>query len=161
MSLSKKIDLQMDFAAGVLSVGGPSPPMTPYSPLKHCKLIQTVKVGDRGRANQREDWRANSSQSRSKIPTWLTVSPVYELYKTPVMTTFKVWCLCSYLVHDCFATLGITRTPPPLHSPPLRARQWAGQGQVGVAASWTAAGAPAGRPAQAPDTSTQVYRLAI
>ncbi len=26
---------------------------------------------------------------RSKIPSWLTVSPVYELYKTPVKTTFR------------------------------------------------------------------------
>jgi hypothetical protein len=29
-----------------------------------------------------------------------TVSPVYKLYKTPVKTTFRVWCLYSYLVYD-------------------------------------------------------------
>jgi hypothetical protein len=36
----------------------------------------------------------------SKIPTLLTVSPVYKLYETPVKTTwFRVWFLYRYLVH--------------------------------------------------------------
>ncbi len=34
-----------------------------------------------------------SSQEGSKIPTWLTVSPVYKLYSTQVKTRFRVWCL--------------------------------------------------------------------
>ncbi len=40
-----------------------------------------------------------SSQSLSKIPTWVTVSPVYKLYQTPVKTAFRVCYLYSYLVH--------------------------------------------------------------
>jgi hypothetical protein len=35
----------------------------------------------------------------SKIPTCLTVSPVYKLYQTTVKTTFRIWCLYSYLFY--------------------------------------------------------------
>ncbi len=61
--------------------------------------IHTWKGVSGERANQGEGLRGNTSQSWSKIPIWLTVSPVYKLYKTPVKTTFRVWCLYSCLVH--------------------------------------------------------------
>ncbi len=32
------------------------------------------------------------------MPTWLTASSVYKLYKTLIKTTFRVWCFHSYLV---------------------------------------------------------------
>jgi hypothetical protein len=78
--------------------------MTPYSPpptLYTCILYTfSHREGERGvRANQREGLRGNSSPSRSKIKKLLTVSPVYKLYETTVKTTFRIWCLCSYLVH--------------------------------------------------------------
>ncbi len=72
-----------------LSVWGPPPPpMTPYPPLTNCIrvyiiLMYTEKGGER--ANQRECYWGitvvhKAKAGRSKIPTWLTVSPVYKLY---------------------------------------------------------------------------------
>ena len=43
--------------------------------------------------------KVEGQQEGSKIPTRLTVSPVNKLYKTPVKTTFRNWCLFRYLVH--------------------------------------------------------------
>ncbi len=64
-----------------LSVWGPDP-LPP--PVTHCMntvhaLIHTGK-GGREVDEQREGWRGASSQEGSKIPTWLTVSPVYKFY---------------------------------------------------------------------------------
>ncbi len=93
---------------------GPIPsydPHTPPYPLYTCIHytllipIHTGKGGRGRRANQRKGYRGNSSQSRSKTPTWLTVSPVDKLYYTPVKTTFRVWCLYSYLVHESQNTI--------------------------------------------------------
>jgi hypothetical protein len=42
------------------------------------------------------------------MPTWLTISPVYKLYQTPVKTTLWVWCLCRCLVQG-FLLLNPTR----------------------------------------------------
>jgi hypothetical protein len=84
-SLSKKIDLQRDFAAGVFYPSeAPFPPMTPYSlpPFPHCIRVYSILIptGRGGGANQREGYMGKSSQSRSKIPTCLTLSPVCKLY---------------------------------------------------------------------------------
>ncbi len=67
----------------------------------------TVRIlwegGERwGRWERRYMKRGNSSQKGSKIPTWLTVSPVYKLYWTPVKTTFRAWCLYSSFVHGLY-----------------------------------------------------------
>jgi hypothetical protein len=52
------------------------------SPLTHCIRVYSILIhtGKGGRADQREGYWGNSSQRRSKIPTSLTVSPVYRLY---------------------------------------------------------------------------------
>jgi hypothetical protein len=77
----------------------PPPLLWPHTPLTHCIhvysiLTHTGKGG--GRANQRKGYSGNSSQSRSKIPTWLTVSPLFSSLWTllnTVKTTFRVWCV--------------------------------------------------------------------
>ncbi len=78
----------------------PPPLLWPHTPpLTHCIRVYSIPTYSHrkgGGPNQREDYRGNRSQSRSKIPTWLTVSPVYK----PVKTTFRVLCLYCYLVHD-------------------------------------------------------------
>jgi hypothetical protein len=67
--------------------------MSPYPPpLLHTVPYSHREGGRGGRSNQREGYG-------SKIPTGLTVTPVYKLYQTPVKTTFRVWCLYSYLVY--------------------------------------------------------------
>ncbi len=71
----------------------PSPPMTLYPPPPYTlyRCIQYLFTQGRGRgAYQRTCQRGNSPQSRPKV---------YTFYSTPVMTTFRVWCLYSYLVH--------------------------------------------------------------
>ena len=79
--------------------------MTTYSaPLTQCIRVYSVLIHTgMGRVElTREKVRgAIVHKAGSKIPTWLTVSPVYKLYETPVKTTFRVWCLYSYLVYDC------------------------------------------------------------
>jgi hypothetical protein len=59
----------------------------PYSPpLTHCICVYSILIHTgkgEGGANQREVKRGNSSQSRSKIPTWLTASPVYNAIVSP------------------------------------------------------------------------------
>ena len=52
-----------------------TPPPLTHSIRVYYTLIHTGKGGG-GRANQREDSRDKISQRRSKIPTWVTVSPV-------------------------------------------------------------------------------------
>jgi hypothetical protein len=61
-------------------------------------LLDTLHTTRRGEPVRR-GYRGASSQERSKIPTWLTVSPAYKLYLTPVKTSFRVCCLYSYLFH--------------------------------------------------------------
>ncbi len=56
-----------------------SKPSTPL-PATHYLFILYLDIGGGGGLNQREDWRCNSSQSWSKIPTWLALSPVYKLW---------------------------------------------------------------------------------
>ncbi len=59
----------------------PSPPIPPYSPPStHCIRVYKFTRGRWGVPNKKKDYRGNISQSRSKISTWLTVSPVYKLY---------------------------------------------------------------------------------
>ncbi len=92
-----------------LSVWGPIPSYDPIlpPPFTHCICVYTTvhiltHTGEEGKGREltREKLeRGNSSQSWLKIPTWLTVSPVYKLYETPVKTTFRVWCLYSLIVH--------------------------------------------------------------
>ncbi len=63
----------------------PSPPiMTPYPPPLHTVYSIIIHIGKGGGELTRKGLRGNSSQSRSKISTWRTVSPVYELDKTLV-----------------------------------------------------------------------------
>ena len=105
MSLSKKTWHVKGLCGRCFICLRPPPILWPHTPppLTHCIRVYSILIQyshrERGRANQRKGERGNSSQSRSKIPTWLTVSPVYKLYKTPVQTTFRIWCLYSYLVH--------------------------------------------------------------
>ncbi len=73
--------------------------MTPCSPSPLTHRLRVYRILIHTGTNQREGERGNSTQSRSKIPTWLTVSPVYKLYKTPENMTFRVWCLHSWFVH--------------------------------------------------------------
>jgi hypothetical protein len=85
--------------------GGRAPP-TPPSPARQIlpswlnvrqKSAVTTLCTLWGELERRS--RGASLQEGSKIPTWLTISPVYKLYKTPIETTFRVWCLIySYLV---------------------------------------------------------------
>jgi hypothetical protein len=63
----------------------PSPPMTPYFPPLHTVYVYTVYLFTRGRGEgggelTREKVRgAIVYKAGSKIPTWLTVFPVYKL----------------------------------------------------------------------------------
>ncbi len=57
---------------------------TPHPPplsQSHTACIYCTLTQGRGEVNQREDYRDNSSQSWVEITTWLTLSPVYKLYK--------------------------------------------------------------------------------
>ncbi len=73
---------------------------TTWSPPLHTVYIPLYLFTEgRGEVNQWKGSRGTSSQEGSKIPTWLSVSPVYKLYKTPVKTTFRVWRFYSFLVH--------------------------------------------------------------
>jgi hypothetical protein len=61
---------------------GPLLSYEPIPPHTHCILVYSIIIhtGNEGRrANQREGSRGNSSQSRSKIPTRLTVSLINSL----------------------------------------------------------------------------------
>ncbi len=57
----------------------PCPPMTPYSRPLHTVYVYTVYLFTQGRGGGK---LTNSSQNRSKILIWLTVSPFYKLYWT-------------------------------------------------------------------------------
>ncbi len=69
-------------------------PITPPPPLTHCICVYIILNHTRKGGSKPE-----KRLERSKISTWLTLTPVYKLYKTPIKTTFRVWCLYSYLVH--------------------------------------------------------------
>ena len=43
------------------------------------------------------NWREGRGVENTNMTDLLTLSPVYKLYETPVKTTFRVWCLYSYL----------------------------------------------------------------
>ncbi len=64
-----------------------------------CMYILYFFFGKGGRGggvvevNQREGYGAIGHKAGSKILTWLTISPVYKLYITPVKTTFRIWSL--------------------------------------------------------------------
>ncbi len=78
-------------------------PKIPYPPppVKHCMNTYPCTSFTQGRGEGRVSENVRGAlvhKEGSKIPTWLGVSPIYKL-KTPVKTTFKVWCLYSYLVH--------------------------------------------------------------
>jgi hypothetical protein len=80
MSSSKKIYLKRDFAC--LSE---TQNLIPPPPLKLYKCIQYLfiqrEVG--GCWTREKDRGATGHKAGSKIPTWLTVSPVYKLWYTP------------------------------------------------------------------------------
>ncbi len=63
----------MDFAAGVYLSVVSSPPMTPYPPL-YTVYVYTVYLFTQG--------GATVHKARSKIPNWLTVTPVNKLINT-------------------------------------------------------------------------------
>jgi hypothetical protein len=79
--------------------------LLPPSPLTHCILVYNILihtgVGGVGELSREKVRGALVHKTGSEIPPWLTVSPVYKLYETPVKTTFRVWCLYSYSVFDC------------------------------------------------------------
>jgi hypothetical protein len=72
------------------------PDPTPLPPVTHF----TNTIFTQGRGSTNEKVKGALSQDRSKTPTLLTEPPVYKIYETPVKTTFRVWCLYSYWVHD-------------------------------------------------------------
>ena len=53
----------------------------------------------RGVGEVREKVEGQQFTRGVEITTWLTVSPVYKLYLTPVKTTFRVLCLYSSIAH--------------------------------------------------------------
>ncbi len=77
----QKIDLYRDFAAGVYL----SEAQNSYSPL-HTVNMYTVFLFTQGGGEGGESWTREKvsgetvKKSGSKIPTWLTVSPVYNLW---------------------------------------------------------------------------------
>ncbi len=76
----------------------------PPQPHTLCISVYTVRLlweGGRGGRGQREG-RGATIHKRGRIPTWLTVSPVYKLYLTPVWTTFRGLCRCSSFVHALY-----------------------------------------------------------
>ncbi len=62
-----------------LSVRDPLPPMTSYSPPPYTVYVTYTREGGGGELTREKVSGTNAPQSRSKIPTWLTVSPVYKL----------------------------------------------------------------------------------
>ncbi len=62
------------------------PPPHPH-PATICRYILYFFVGKGGGGAGEKRRGAIAHKTGSKIPTWLTVSPVYKLYKTPVNTT--------------------------------------------------------------------------
>ncbi len=82
----------------------PSPPPPPCYTHEYI-LILTGRGG--GGFMWTSEKVSASSREGSKIPTWLTVSPVYKLYNAPVKATFRAWCLCWSMVG---AQLWLVRT---------------------------------------------------
>jgi hypothetical protein len=77
-----KIWLVRDFAAGVSSVLGPLPPITPYSPLSHCVRVQYTysHKGGGGRANKREGRGAIIHKSGRKYQhDWLYLQSINSI----------------------------------------------------------------------------------
>jgi hypothetical protein len=86
-------------AAGVLSEA-PDPLLPPFNTVMVTYLCTySHREGGGGRWTSEKVRGSLVHKRGSKIPTWLTVSPVYKLYYSPVKTTFRVWCLYRYLVH--------------------------------------------------------------
>ncbi len=58
----------------------------------HCLYILYIYFGKGGGVGEVRE-KVEGQQYTRGVPTWLTVSPVYKIYETPVKTTFRVLCL--------------------------------------------------------------------
>jgi hypothetical protein len=68
-------------------------------------------VGSGRENNQREGGGAIDHKAGSKIPIGLIVSPVYKQVLNTSKTTFRMWCLYSYLFHASLFLLSWIQVP--------------------------------------------------
>ncbi len=113
MSPSKKLSCKGRF----LSVWGPLPHnSTPQTPTSHTLSVYTVLTNREGgggeiwtRAKVRE---ATVDKAGSKIPTWLTLFPVYKLWQTPGAKFLYRWIFLRWW-HFALVSISLINLCPP------------------------------------------------
>jgi hypothetical protein len=80
----------------------PPPPVTHYKntyPCTYSHREEGMVGGDEPVRRLERRWFIRGVKNTNLLTYLLYLQSTYELYLTPVKTTFRVWCLYSYLVH--------------------------------------------------------------